>query len=411
MELFQDEIAVILPTYNRGYIIGDAIRSVLSQTYVNFRLYIVDDGSNDNTADVVNAFSDQRIDYYCVKDNKGANYARNLALQRSCEDYITFLDSDNIWDCTFLERRMEILKKENVDLVFGRTRISDRNGVRIFPNNSISELSDRDSLIRLLCFGNAIDLNTVLLRKKTVSVIGGFAEDLKRFQDYELMLRCLLNGCSFYCDESILVTNRVQSDSISMSDELFWNARIQVFKKSIEYCRMKGLLYDVVYYLINNTDFKCDKNSEYRILSVLKPEDLMGLFQYIKQRDEYIKYLEDVQNKLKDIVSNKRWILDTSCIPNKKCLIIYGYGDVGKDIVDQINSIGKNEIVCIIDRKAVSESYQIVSSIENIEKQEEIDIIISIIDKNIADEIRQQLIDIGYQDDQIILAYEHLKKR
>lgn len=88
-------VSVILPTFNRAYILGEAIKSVLSQTYNNWELIIVDDGSTDKTADLVNTFKDKRIKYF-KKKNAGPCAARNYGISKSRGKWITYLDSDDV---------------------------------------------------------------------------------------------------------------------------------------------------------------------------------------------------------------------------------------------------------------------------------------------------------------------------
>ena len=76
----KNDVSVIMPAYNRGYIIREAVQSVLDQTYPYYDLYIIDDGSIDNTEDVIGALQDERIHYYRLETNHGANYARNYSL-------------------------------------------------------------------------------------------------------------------------------------------------------------------------------------------------------------------------------------------------------------------------------------------------------------------------------------------
>ncbi|MGN0319098.1 MAG: glycosyltransferase family 2 protein, partial [Lachnospira sp.] len=84
------KVSVIIPTYNRAYILRRAVDSVLNQTYDNFELIIVDDGSADNTRQIVESYSDERIKYYYTKLNKGAAAARNYGIDNATCDYIAF---------------------------------------------------------------------------------------------------------------------------------------------------------------------------------------------------------------------------------------------------------------------------------------------------------------------------------
>ena len=90
-------VSIIMPTYNCGRFIADAIQSVLAQTYKAWELIIVDDGSTDNTADIVTSFSDPRIRYLSNEQNMGAALTRNKALREAKGHYIAFLDADDLW--------------------------------------------------------------------------------------------------------------------------------------------------------------------------------------------------------------------------------------------------------------------------------------------------------------------------
>ena len=90
-------VSIITPTYNRADFIEQAVNSVLAQTYTNFELLIVDDGSTDNTRDLLEpALTDSRVRYF-RQENQGQSVARNWALSEAKGDFVCFLDSDNYW--------------------------------------------------------------------------------------------------------------------------------------------------------------------------------------------------------------------------------------------------------------------------------------------------------------------------
>ncbi len=99
-------VSVIIPTYNRAAILKDAIRSVLAQSYANWELLVIDDGSVDGTKAVVEGFNDPRITYYYQK-NAGPHHARNRGMEYSKGELIAYLDSDNVLYPTYLERMVE----------------------------------------------------------------------------------------------------------------------------------------------------------------------------------------------------------------------------------------------------------------------------------------------------------------
>lgn len=100
-------VSVVIPTYNRAHVLRRAIDSVLAQTYQNFELIVVDDGSNDDTGTLVESYQHPRIRYVRHVQNKGQNAALNTGVQLSCGTYCAFLDSDDEWHADFLQKVMD----------------------------------------------------------------------------------------------------------------------------------------------------------------------------------------------------------------------------------------------------------------------------------------------------------------
>lgn len=116
--VFKPLISIIIPTYNRGHILSQTIESVLSQTYINWECLIVDDGSKDDTAKVVNSYKDPRIRYY-FKEHEDRSAARNFGIKNAKGEYYQFLDSDDLITPRKLELAVKELEKReyNGDLI------------------------------------------------------------------------------------------------------------------------------------------------------------------------------------------------------------------------------------------------------------------------------------------------------
>lgn len=106
-------VSVILPTYNRGYILPKDISSILNQTIGDLKLIVVNDGSQDNTSQVMNEFKDPRIKYIRLERNRGAAGARNIGIIAAEGDAGSFADSDNIWRLNKLEAQLEVLRNSH----------------------------------------------------------------------------------------------------------------------------------------------------------------------------------------------------------------------------------------------------------------------------------------------------------
>ena len=179
-------VSVIIPTYNRAHLVGRAIRSVLNQTYQDFELIVVDDGSTDNTEEVVKGFNDDRIRYICHDENKGGSAARNTGIKIALGEYIAFLDSDDEWLPEKLRRQigtLQKLSKEWAGVCTGFWLIDGGSVIKYtppLPRNLFTELLSR-------CF--LYSGSTLLIRKVLLDEIGGFDEALPRHQDWDLLLR------------------------------------------------------------------------------------------------------------------------------------------------------------------------------------------------------------------------------
>src|SRR6185369_4654551 len=112
-------VSIIMPAYNAGKYIADSIRSVLAQTYSNWELIVVDDGSTDDTAAIVQDFTKRegRV-RYIYQENGRLGKARNTGVRNSQGDLIAFLDSDDLWIETKLELQLRALREQNADLVY-----------------------------------------------------------------------------------------------------------------------------------------------------------------------------------------------------------------------------------------------------------------------------------------------------
>ncbi len=179
-------VSIILPTYNRVGSVQAAIHSVLEQTYTDYELIVVDDGSMDETASHVREISDPRLIYVLHPQNKGAAAARNTGMRMARGDYIAFLDSDDTWHPQKLEVQVEFLKN-SPDQVGGCVT-SYR---LVFEDHSvIREIAMEPSFYEQSLKGcNLSPGSTLLFKKECLDKVGFQNETLKRFEDWEWQIR------------------------------------------------------------------------------------------------------------------------------------------------------------------------------------------------------------------------------
>jgi glycosyltransferase involved in cell wall biosynthesis len=196
----QKLISVIIPTFNRANLLVKAIRSVKAQNYPNIQIIVADDGSQDDTAEIVAQFED--VEYY-FQENKGQGAARNLGLKYAKGEYIASLDSDDIWDNNFLTTAVSALERYEVDFVFlnwteftdTEHSISDWEQGKVWQK--FSEHTDGEWIlldekeVRSL-YVNCCPAPTSALLMKRSSIASGWCEEMKIADDWYLILEMVL---------------------------------------------------------------------------------------------------------------------------------------------------------------------------------------------------------------------------
>lgn len=183
-------VSVCMITYNRADFIGAAIESVQRQDYSDWELIIIDDGSVDNTKELVSQYQakDPRIGYYKNKVNQDVSRARNRALSYARGEFVAVIDSDDVWiDNEKLGKQVWYLEKRSQVVLVG-TRVvtinQDGEGMEHLKN----PVSDKDIRRRML-WQNPFVHSSVMFRTRLVRQLGGYDEELITAEDYELFLR------------------------------------------------------------------------------------------------------------------------------------------------------------------------------------------------------------------------------
>ena len=217
-------VSIIIPTYNRADLISKSINSVLNQTFKDFEIVIVDDGSTDDTENIIEGFNDSRIKYIKNEKNIGAAAARNIGIKAARGKYIAFQDSDDEWLPEKLEKQVKVLItcQENNVVYTGFWRIKDNKKIYV----PLSRVKQKEgSIYKELLKGNFISTQTILLKKECFEKAGMFDENLPRFQDWDLVLR-LAKYYNFKFIDEPLALCYFTSKSISTDS----NALLKAFK-------------------------------------------------------------------------------------------------------------------------------------------------------------------------------------
>lgn len=183
-------VTVVTPVYNVAKYVGETVDSVLRQTFTSFEYLVVDDGSEDNTADVVQASAGEDSRFRLVQGgHHGLSAARNTGIRESRGKYIAYLDGDDRWHPRFLERQLALIDSlpPEVGAVFARCRMILENGTLVFLQRQRPGRYDFDDL---LVNNNPTRSGSALLIKKSCfEDVGGFNENLHYVEDFECWLR------------------------------------------------------------------------------------------------------------------------------------------------------------------------------------------------------------------------------
>ncbi|MCC7160288.1 glycosyltransferase family 2 protein [Candidatus Nomurabacteria bacterium] len=189
-------IDVIIPVYNQGAFILEAIKSIERQTLKPKNIFIINDGSTDNTESVVLNYKDRSIIpiTYIKKINAGPNSARNIGVKNSKADFLAFLDADDVWTEYKLEEQINIFTTssfENLGLVYGRYDTIDINGKKSKDNVIEIDPRYRGKAYNVLMEGNKIlgSASCVMIKNEVFRNVGLFNENLRFAEDWEMWLR------------------------------------------------------------------------------------------------------------------------------------------------------------------------------------------------------------------------------
>ena len=200
-------VSVVIPTYNRWPMLGEAIESVLAQTVDGYELIVVDDGSTDETPEGLRDYGSRLT--VLTQSQRGVAAARNSGARRASGEYLAFLDSDDLWHARKLQRQIAFMESSREVEICQTDEIWIRNGVRVNPRNKHRKPSGdifRVSLERCL-----VSPSAVMMRRDLFERVGGFDESLSVCEDYDLWLRIAR-------DTETLVTKRGgHADQLSRS--------------------------------------------------------------------------------------------------------------------------------------------------------------------------------------------------
>ena len=222
-------VSVIIPTYNRGWILKETIDSVLAQDFTDFELIVVDDGSTDNTQGILDSYKEDII--VLQQQNKGVSSARNRGIVSASGQFIAFLDSDDLWLPKKLSTQVDFFNTNPDALICQTEEKWIRNGIRVNPKKRHKKLSGNIFEHSLyLCL---VSPSAVMIKRSLFEKTGMFDESFPACEDYDMWLRISCRYPVYLIDTPLIIKRGGHADQLSRSSGLD-RYRIQSLKKIIE---------------------------------------------------------------------------------------------------------------------------------------------------------------------------------
>ncbi len=242
-----EKVSVIIPTYNRAATLLNSINSVLQQTYSNIEVLIMDDGSTDNTQELVEGIADERVRYIRLPQNMGASGARNAGVAYAESEIVAFEDSDDLWRPDKLEKQMNYWREHpQVSMVYCACCLHDKDGEGRFPNEQLEGELEGDIHAWLL-LRNSIGTPAMLMYKDCFLDVGGFDTTLNSLEDWDFVIRFAEQYLIGYVDEALLDVYHTEG-GISSRVGAYYESRCRM----IASYRERLLAYGIFDYAVND---------------------------------------------------------------------------------------------------------------------------------------------------------------
>lgn len=183
----QSLVSVVIATYNMAQYLGAAVDSILAQTWKKLEVIVVDDGSTDNTAEVMSAYQDDKRIKYIQNENQGQPKAKNCGIQNTAGDFIAFCDADDLWEPYKLEHQIPLFDNPNVGVVY-----SDISNIDEFNNRyekPRQHVFHRGKITNNIIMYNFIPFGSSVFRRSCIEKNGIFDENFRMGIDWDLWLR------------------------------------------------------------------------------------------------------------------------------------------------------------------------------------------------------------------------------
>jgi len=243
-------VSVVIPTYNRAHLIGKAIQSVFNQSYQDFEIIIIDDGSTDNTEEIIKGYKDKRINYIKHERNQGISAARNIGIKKARGEYIAFLDSDDEWLPEKLDKQIKVFQNEppEVGVVCSWSFKINEKGNYI---GKVCLPKKEGYMYKDLLSSNNLSVPTLLIRKECFEKVGLFDNLLNGQEDWDMWIR-IAKYYRFVLIKAPLAKRRIHSKQISNDLERKIITAHRILLKYSDELKKSRSIYSKHYFYIGN---------------------------------------------------------------------------------------------------------------------------------------------------------------
>ncbi|MGE7914516.1 glycosyltransferase [Lysinibacillus xylanilyticus] len=232
-------VSIILPVYNSELFVQQAIESVLKQTYTQIELIVVDDGSTDNTKQILSGYeSNPKVHIISLEKNSGVSEARNIGIQESKGEYVAFIDADDLYMPNKVEEQVNVFKhNKSIDFVFNDIMVIDNDNKKV---NELQSYFQPKNILLELCFRQIIPAPACIMVKRDFldrfNIM--FNKDLKYAEDYDFTFQLFLHGIYYYLKESLYLWRRHIKNT---SNDIISTRKIEnsIVKKYLKYIDVK----------------------------------------------------------------------------------------------------------------------------------------------------------------------------
>lgn len=299
-------ISIIIPSYNYAHLLPDTLFCLKQQTVADWECFVIDNGSTDNTKEIVRSFSekDNRIKYF-YQSNSGPAAARNQGIKLSKGEYIQFLDADDLLENKKFEVQMGILKNDSeCDIVYSDMNyFSSGNPKQLFNRINLDKENDKpwmkkisgvgDKIIKSLLHENIMVINSPLVRKSIFEKAGYFDEELKYNEDWDLWVRCAFSNVNFLYDDAPQTKALVRVHNESHSNDRFkmyvygLKACLKI-NKSVNQWKYKRIIVPKIFYhqsVLDKKILECynsDKRKAEEMIDLVYAETQLSHFSRLK---------------------------------------------------------------------------------------------------------------------------------